>query len=490
MSEILFILVILQGLMGAFDTLYHHELKAMLPWSSKASTELIIHGIRNLFYAFIFASLALGEWHGVYAILFGGILVIEVLLTLWDFVIEDQTRALPSTERVTHTLLAINYGVILAYLIPLLFSWSKNESGFIFALHPIYSYILLVFSIAVFIWAFRDGLSGLRLQAVNKLKQIATQKTMAISAQREQMNIKTYLVTGGSGFIGRRLCQQLINQGHQVIVVTRNFSATADLFHGQVTLLESIQQLQPETHVDIIINLAGEPLAASRWNEQSKAKFIDSRVSMTKSIEAFIERADVKPSVLINGSAIGFYGLRKDEKLTESDLGQQCYSHRLCKAWEEAALKIEQQGTRVCLLRTGIVLGMGGGPLSSLLFPFQFGLGGRIGDGKQWMSWIHIDDLIRMVFFAIADKNISGPINGVSPNPATNAVFSKTLGKVLNRPVIFPIPPFVLRLLVGEMAEELLINGQRVVPDKAVSSGFEFDYPELKSALNNLIKSS
>jgi len=479
--ETLFILIIIQGFMGAYDTLYHHELKAMLPWTEKASTELMIHGVRNIFYAFIFMSLALGEWHGIFAVIFGAILIVEIVLTLWDFVVEDQTRMLSATERVTHTLLAINYGVILAYLIPVLVIWSKQDASFYFHHSGIYSYILIFFSAAVFIWAFRDGLAGLKLakQKSNRQKSGTNDEKAA--------NIKSYLVTGGSGFIGRRLCQRLINQGHNVIILTRNFKNTAELFQGKVTLVNSLKQLGAEVEIDVIINLAGEPLAGSRWNEKSKAGFIDSRVSITKAIADFIMRVNKKPRVLINGSAIGFYGLRDNEELTEESEGHDCYSHQLCKQWEDEAIKIEQYGVRVCLLRTGMVLGEGGGPLASLLFPFQFGLGGRVGSGKQWMSWIYIDDLIGIIFLAIENKNISGAVNGVSPNPVTNEVFSKTLGKVLRRPVIFPVPAFMLKLLVGEMAEELIINGQRVLPEKAVANEFDFDFPELEKALRKIL---
>ena len=225
--EILFILIIIQGVMGAYDTLYHHELKEMLPWKERASSELMIHGVRNLFYAFIFLSLALGEWHGIFAIVFGAILIIEILLTLWDFVIEDQTRMLPATERITHTLLAINYGVILAFLIPVLVAWAKQDTSFHYSFSGGYSYILIFFSVAVFIWAFRDGLAGLKLakQQVNRIKTTASQPKTS--------KVRSYLVTGGSGFIGRKLCQNLINQGQDVIILTRNFRNTAELFQAR-----------------------------------------------------------------------------------------------------------------------------------------------------------------------------------------------------------------------------------------------------------------
>lgn len=300
-----------------------------------------------------------------------------------------------------------------------------------------------------------------------------------------KVEAKSYLVTGGSGFIGRQLCRQLIEQGQRVIILTRDIEKTASLFKGKVNLINHLQQLGSD--IDVVINLAGEALAGSRWNEKTKASFIESRVSTTKAIGEFIAQAKKKPSVLISGSAIGYYGLRGNKKLTEKDEGGNGFSHDLCKQWENEALKIEKQGVRICLLRTGIVLGKGGGALASLLPPFRMGLGGRIASGQQWMSWIHIDDLIGMIHFAVGNKNILGPINGVSPNPVTNKVFSKTLGKILHRPTIFPMPAAILRLLIGEMAEELIINGQRIIPEKALSHGFEFKYPELELALRQII---
>ncbi len=477
MTDLIFILIVLQGLMGAFDTLYHHELKAMLPWKPEASVELMIHSVRNSLYFILFLALAIGEWHGVFALLIILILAIEFVLTLWDFIVEDHTRKLIPSERVIHTVLTINYGIILAYLIPVLFHWYANDTKFLSVTYGLYTYLLLLFATGAFLWALRDGISSLTLdrQTENKLDE------------KNSKECRTYLVTGGSGFIGRRLCQRLINQGHRVIILTRNFSSTAALFKGRVTLLTSLEELSADTRVDVIINLAGEALASSRWNKKSKDEFIRSRVSMTSAVNRFIQAAQYKPSLLINGSAIGFYGLRGNELVNEHDKGITCYSHELCKQWEQEALKISQLGVRVCLLRTGIVLGRGGGPLDSLLFPFQFGLGGPIGSGDQWMSWVHIDDLINMIFFVVKNDDVSGAINGVSPNPVTNKFFSKTLGRVLRRPVIFFVPPFILRFLIGEMADELLINGQRVIPEKALKRGFQFSYPELEGALKNIL---
>lgn len=296
---------------------------------------------------------------------------------------------------------------------------------------------------------------------------------------------KSYLVTGGSGFIGRQLCQRLVAQGHRVVILTRDCKKTASLFNGELGVINHLQQIG--SPIDVVINLAGEPLAGSRWDDKTKASFIDSRVSATKAIGDFINAAERKPSVLINGSAIGFYGLRGNEVLGENDKGTECFSHTLCRQWEKEALKIEKYGVRVCLLRTGIVLGKGGGPLASFLPPFRLGLGGRFGHGQQWMSWVHIEDLIRIIFLAIENKTISGPINGVSPNPVTNQEFSKTLARVLKRPAIFPMPASILRLLVGEMAEELIINGQLVIPEKAISQGYKFKFPELEMALQQII---
>lgn len=295
------------------------------------------------------------------------------------------------------------------------------------------------------------------------------------------------LITGGSGFIGRVLCAQLAQAGHGLTILTRDCSRTAKLLPAGVTLIRVLDELRALDPVDTVINLAGEPLAGRRWNEQRKAQFYASRVGLTSELHDYFLTAADKPSVLISGSAIGYYGPHGDEVLDEQGAPADSFSHRLCAAWEQQALRFESFNTRVCLLRTGVVLGSGGGALAALLPPFRMGLGGPIGSGRQWMSWIHRDDLVALIRHAMDTASVRGAINGTAPGAVTSREFAATLGAVLHRPALIPTPAWAMRLLFGEMAEELLISGQRVYPASALDSGFRFTYPQLKPALSQIL---
>ena len=204
---------------------------------------------------------------------------------------------------------------------------------------------------------------------------------------------------------------------------------------------------------------------------------------MTRAVVRLMDRLDRRPALLISGSAIGWYGLWRDETLTEFDGAKRCFSHRVCEAWERAALRAERAGTRVVRLRIGLVLGTDGGMLARLLPPFEFGLGGPLGTGRQWMSWIERDDLIRLIAHAIATPKLTGAVNATAPTPVTNADFARNLGRALHRPALLRFPAAILRRLAGDLAEELLLGGQRVLPDKAQLTGFRFHYETLESAL-------
>jgi hypothetical protein len=237
-----------------------------------------------------------------------------------------------------------------------------------------------------------------------------------------------------------------------------------------------------------VINLAGEGIGDRRWTDAVKQQLRDSRLLTTASLVEYFKRANQKPAVFISGSAIGVYGLHSDEKLDEQASGDDSFSSRLCRDWEAQAAEAEALGIRCCYLRTGVVLGKNGGALSKMLPPFKMALGGPMGSGQQWMSWVHMDDLVNAIVYALETPSINGPINGTAPNPVTNKAFSKALGSALNRPAVIPMPAFVLKLMMGEMAEELLLSGQRVVPAKLTRSGFEFKYPQLDDALRDIIQ--
>jgi uncharacterized protein (TIGR01777 family) len=223
------------------------------------------------------------------------------------------------------------------------------------------------------------------------------------------------------------------------------------------------------------------------WTLARRLRITRSRLAMTRDVVAFAARLDHKPDVLINGSAIGWYGLQGDEPLDEAGEGRDCFSRRLCAAWENAASVATDHGIRTVLLRIGLVLDGEGGMLARMLTPFEFGLGGRFGSGRHYMSWIHRDDLVRLIVHAMGRPDISGPLNATAPAPVTNAAFAAALGRALHRPAILPAPAWPLRLALGAFADELLLGGQRVVPQAALASGFSFAYPDIDLALGAIV---
>jgi uncharacterized protein (TIGR01777 family) len=290
------------------------------------------------------------------------------------------------------------------------------------------------------------------------------------------------LITGATGFIGRRLTEALAAAGHDVIVLARDPLKAAAL-RPPFRLVTSLEQIDSATAIDAIVNLAGEPIADGLWTRRKRRRILASRLRITRHVVRLIARLERRPAVLISGSAIGWYGLWQDEVLTEFDGGKRCFSHRICEAWERATKRAERLGTRVVRLRIGLVLGTEGGMLAQLLLPFEFGLGGPIGSGRQWMSWIERDDLIRLIAHAIATPRLTGPVNATAPTPVTNALFAAELARALHRPALLRMPAWLLRLVAGDLANELLIGGQRVIPDKADVSGFVFRHVTLASAL-------
>ncbi|MCL7422833.1 MAG: TIGR01777 family oxidoreductase [Methylobacter sp.] len=294
------------------------------------------------------------------------------------------------------------------------------------------------------------------------------------------------LITGGTGFIGRALAQHLTRQGHAVTVLSRNPDKVAAICGPGVAALGDLKQLKAEDAYQVIINLAGEPIFDARWTEARKKRIRDSRINLTGQLIDGIERMAVKPDVLISGSAIGYYGDQGDTVLTEQSAPNPDFSHRLCADWEQAAQKAEQFGVRVCLIRTGLVIAAGGGLLKRLLLPFRLGLGGRLGSGRQWMSWIHREDWIAIAQAMITDTSMQGAYNATAPHPVSNLEFTQTLARCLNRPALLPVPAGLLKILLGEMSE-LVLGSQRVMPERLLAQGFEFQYPDLASALRQAL---
>ncbi|MCF6282973.1 MAG: TIGR01777 family oxidoreductase [Candidatus Polarisedimenticolaceae bacterium] len=294
------------------------------------------------------------------------------------------------------------------------------------------------------------------------------------------------LITGGTGFIGTPLCHKLLAAGHTLTVLSRSASRVKERCGRSVTALQSLESLSAEDSFDAIINLAGEPIADARWSEARKVQLMESRIGITQQLIDYIKRAKQKPSVLISGSAVGYYGDSGDQPLDESSPFHDEFTHHLCHDWEAAASKAEAEGVRLCLLRTGLVVGRNGGFLAKMLLPFKLCLGGRLGDGKQWMSWVHLDDLVNLILHLLNHSELDGPFNGTAPNPVSNAEFTRTLAHSLHRIAPIPIPAITLKVAMGEMSR-LLLTGQRVMPKRALDSGFKFQFEQLSSALNDVL---
>ncbi|MGY3911466.1 TIGR01777 family oxidoreductase [Aeromonas piscicola] len=296
------------------------------------------------------------------------------------------------------------------------------------------------------------------------------------------------LITGGTGFIGRRLVAHL-KVNHEVVVLTRQGSRAYELLGHDVKLLDNLDRLDDLNDVDAVINLAGEPIASGRWSEQRKQLLCDSRWLLTEQLVDLIKLSSTPPRVLINASAIGWYGRQGDAPLDE-----QCqtphdeFTHQLCQQWETLAREARSNRTRVCIVRIGLVLGTDGGALPRMLTPYRLGLGGPMGSGQQIMSWIHIQDLVRAMLFLLEHGECDGIFNGTAPQPVSNREFSQRLASALHRPHIFFVPVPLLQLLMGEAAD-LLLTGQKVLPARLQEAGFHFTYPDLPQALANLLSS-
>jgi uncharacterized protein len=296
------------------------------------------------------------------------------------------------------------------------------------------------------------------------------------------------LVTGGTGFVGRQLLELL----DRPTVLSR------DVSRGQRAVGQSAGRVvgwdpqagPPPTEafegVDVIFHLAGESVAEGRWTSAQKARIRESRVVGTQNLVAGIARAEPRPRVLVSASAVGYYGDRGEEELTEASAPGDDFLADVCVEWERAARVAEQHGVRVVLARTGIVLGQGGA-LAKMLTPFKLGAGGPLGNGRQWMPWIHVADLARLYLHAADTTSIQGPMNAVGPHPVRNSEFTKALGRALHRPAFMPAPYLGLRLVFGEFAK-VLFASQRVIPQVAIDTGFHFEYPQIAAALAEILK--
>lgn len=475
----IFALLTAQALLGAFDHLWNHKLNEHLPAKRSAATEIALHSARDCIYGVIFIQFGWLEPHGAWAALFAAMLGIEILITLTDFVVEDRTRRLPPGERILHTVLAINFGMFLVLLAPLLSQWWHLPTALTAVRHGTWSELFALFALGAFTFGIRNALAALKLRRPPEWVRDPIEA-------HPNTNARTVLISGGTGFIGGHLIRRLVARGERVIVLTRDTDRALDRFGPHVRVIPTLAQIQADERVDAIVNLAGAPILGFPWTRARRRQLIDSRVNTTRALVALCGRLSRPPRVFVTGSAVGYYGLGGDEPIDEQGEPQARFQSQLCQEWENAALAADGVGARVVRMRMGIVLARNGGSLPRLAMPVRFGLGAVLGTGKQWVSWIHIDDLVRLFEFALDTPSCRGAVNAVSPASATHEQMQRLLAKVLHRPLRLRAPAFPIRSLLGEMSQ-LLIDGQRVAPMRALRSGFVFKYPNLGTALEQLL---
>lgn len=297
------------------------------------------------------------------------------------------------------------------------------------------------------------------------------------------MNI---LVTGGTGLIGGHLIPRLLALGHQVTVLTRSPEKARDRLDSRVALWTTLDDKKQLDDVDAVINLAGEPIADKRWSSAQKERLCQSRWRITQKLADLINASETPPSVLISGSATGYYGDLGEVVVTEEEPPHNEFTHKLCARWEQIACTAQSDRTRVCLLRTGVVLAPKGGILGKMVPPFRLGLGGPIGNGRQYLPWIHVDDMVNGILWLL-DNDLRGPFNMVSPYPVRNEQFAHALGHALQRPAFVRVPETAIRLLMGE-SSVLVLGGQRALPKRLEAAGFAFRWYDLEEALEDVIR--
>lgn len=290
-----------------------------------------------------------------------------------------------------------------------------------------------------------------------------------------------YLITGGTGFIGRNFIHNIQGKDNTITILSRQ----KNIVLNNCRIIQNLAELRHDEKIDCIINLAGKPIDCL-WTSANKKELIASRITITQNLLQLVDRLQYKPKTLLSASAVGFYGNMSNKTVDELSVGNHSFTHNLCKEWEENALKISQYGTKVCIMRLGVVLAKNGGFIKKISLPFKLGLGGRIGDGKQFFTWIHLDDVIAAMNFLIHCEDCFGIYNFVAPKLPTNAEMTNYLGSVLQRPTKLHIPAFVIKTIFREMGENLLLQGNNVIPKRLISQQYKFKYEDIISAFNNI----
>jgi uncharacterized protein (TIGR01777 family) len=476
---LVFSLLTVQTLLGALDTFWNHEWVERLPARRSARVELWLHAAREFVYVFVFLALAWREWHGAWAMLIAAVLLVEVAITALDFVIEDRTRRLSAFERVLHTALTLLFGVLLMAIAPVLAGWFAQPTALRSISYGGFSQLLTLLAAGMAAWGIRDALAALKHSRPAEWLRHPIECAEIPSG-------RGVLVTGATGFIGGHVVRVLRRRGDTVFVWTRDADRALARFGPHVHVITRLSDIEAGARIDAVVNLAGAPVIGLPWTRARRKLLIDSRVKTTQAVLDWCATRTHPPRVLVSASAIGFYGPAADAWLTEESEAKSGFQSRLCVEREAAANAAMAQGIRAVNLRIGLVLGADGGIFPRLALAARLGGTARIGDGRQWMSWIHIADLLGIIECALDDPSWQGPVNAVAPAPERQADFQRALARACRRPFFLRVPAAMLRLGLGEMAE-LLVDGQRVAPARLLRLGFEFRHFTLASALRDLI---
>ncbi|NUT15118.1 MAG: TIGR01777 family protein [Cupriavidus sp.] len=485
-----FVLLSLQAMMGAFDNLWHHELQARLPSRISARHELRLHAAREAIYGVVFIGLGWFEWRGAFALLLGGLLAIELFITLADFLEEDSTRKLPPLERVLHTLLTISYGLFLGFLAPVLAGWLALPTELALAAHGWVSWLFTIFGVSVLAWSVRNTLAVISLNSQAAGEGAETVATAAEPAWlRTQAAERAVLVTGATGFIGRALVPQLQQEGRRVIVLSRDARRARRIFGTDVWVVESLDVISSDTAIDAVVHLAGARVLGMPWTAARRRELLSSRVEITQALLGLMRRLARPPRVMVSASAVGYYGATPEpsaKPLDENGPPQPGrFQSDLCSAIEHEARRAEALQVRVVRMRFGVVFGRGDGAYPMLALGARLGLGAVLGSGRQCAPWVHLDDAVGLIRYALASDALSGPVNAVAPDTPSQARLAKSMAASFGRPQWLRLPGAPLRWAAGEMSS-LLLDGQWVAPRAALAAGYAFRHPGLEEALADL----